>query len=446
MANYLIQPLDGVSYTADLWRQMLASYGAADHAKAGILPGPLNGLTVDRVSGTMQVVVRKGSAFVNGRWVHVDADETLILSAPDLTDDRYDLVVFRTNKSAGTSVLAVKEGTPAASPTIPALDQTDDPLYEIPIALVRVRGTVSVLQDHAIKPYYHTAHAAAQQVVLMYNTSATQSVWRGYPVRKTYDTTAANRGLTWNAFGVEPWDPDGDYPIFGVALQSFGVGQWGPVLTKGPVWLPYYGDLNPEVGQLVSPRDMTPSAEEDGWPVVRAGTWPIGYAMETATYQTGLSYSPYVLVYVDNAISLQPRIWRRVDDTTGPINGGAAGSWQTVLPWTIQVAYQRTQWVRVRFQGSLSHDSAGSLVQLTIRVNGVDQEPMWVAHWPGTNRRVTASIDRLIDIGAAFQAMNYQLRWKYDAITPTLYADATMPVMFSVEEVFLSGHQDPPHF
>lgn len=96
-----------------------------------------NDLKVSANSSGMQVKVAPGFAIIRGHAYNSDVEETLTIAA-SATNPRRDLIVLRLDPSANSALLAVKTGTPATSPTDPNLTQTDEGVYELPLARVTV--------------------------------------------------------------------------------------------------------------------------------------------------------------------------------------------------------------------------------------------------------------------------------------------------------------------
>lgn len=94
-------------------------------------------LKVSANSSGMQVKVAAGFAIVRGHAYNNDAEVTLTITAA-ATNPRRDLVILRLDPSANSIVLAVKTGTAASSPVDPSLTQTDEGVYELPLARVTV--------------------------------------------------------------------------------------------------------------------------------------------------------------------------------------------------------------------------------------------------------------------------------------------------------------------
>lgn len=122
-------------------------YTSADFARVfgaiagrdGVIYGYGDELKVTPGSG-MAVKVGTGAAFVQGRMLEVyDQAETLPIATADATNPRIDRVVVRVDLSSGErrAYLAVKVGTPAATPAAPLLQQ-DSTIWELSLAQVRV--------------------------------------------------------------------------------------------------------------------------------------------------------------------------------------------------------------------------------------------------------------------------------------------------------------------
>lgn len=114
----------------------------------GVVYGYGGGLAVAAMDpASMNVTVATGAAFVQGRMFEVHtAGETLAIGAADPTNPRIDRIVVKLDNSSAvrSASLAVKAGTPAASPTPPAL-QRDGTVWELSLAQVYVAaGATSI--------------------------------------------------------------------------------------------------------------------------------------------------------------------------------------------------------------------------------------------------------------------------------------------------------------
>lgn len=92
----------------------------------------------------MAVNVAAGFAIVRGFAYQSTAVEPLTLDAGN-TQPRIDLVILRLDPTVNSVVLAVKKGTPAASPTDPALTQVEGAVWEMPLAKVTVGANATAV-------------------------------------------------------------------------------------------------------------------------------------------------------------------------------------------------------------------------------------------------------------------------------------------------------------
>ena len=111
----------------------------------GVKPSSLNELEVFADSTGMQVKVKSGQALVRGHYYQNTAQETLTLTAADLTNPRIDTVVVELDPSANTIVLKAIAGTPDVSPIATALVQTDAGIYQIKLADVSVPASATTI-------------------------------------------------------------------------------------------------------------------------------------------------------------------------------------------------------------------------------------------------------------------------------------------------------------
>lgn len=97
------------------------------------------GLAVTAVAGDRTVSVATGMTAAAGVLSEVTAAHSLQATANGSGFTRYDLVIWRLEWGAvNTATLAVKAGTPSASPVAPTLTQDAGVLWEHPLALLDV--------------------------------------------------------------------------------------------------------------------------------------------------------------------------------------------------------------------------------------------------------------------------------------------------------------------
>lgn len=103
----------------------------------GVLATPASNLKVSAFRD-MQVQVGAGYAMIKAKYYKAEADNALTLDAADPTNARIDRVVLTLNYAARNITLNVKKGTPAQSPTAPALSRTEGVIWEIALADIAV--------------------------------------------------------------------------------------------------------------------------------------------------------------------------------------------------------------------------------------------------------------------------------------------------------------------
>lgn len=123
------------------------------------------------------VTVGTGIGWLAGRYGRNKAAKTFSLDAAGAGLKRIDRIVLRADAVARTVSLEVKQGTAAATPSAPALSQTDD-LYEIPICSVAVTGgsSATTLTDERTLLYTPSEAVAKMQAI----TSGTDYVYAVY--------------------------------------------------------------------------------------------------------------------------------------------------------------------------------------------------------------------------------------------------------------------------
>ncbi len=101
------------------------------------------------VTGTLlSVQVGKGAALVNGTFYKSDEIESVVIDTP-VTDPRIDRIVLRKDWALKTVRITKIEGTENASPTAPALVQTEEVQWDIPLAqaLITTSGVITVTDE-----------------------------------------------------------------------------------------------------------------------------------------------------------------------------------------------------------------------------------------------------------------------------------------------------------
>ena len=111
------------------WHKVAVLLNAVDGV---LMVTGLSDLAVIQATPTaMSVIVGTGRAWINGIAYLNTAAKTLVVDAADATYTRIDLVVAEIDFTANTYEVKIVKGTPAASPTAPALTQTDGVTWQL---------------------------------------------------------------------------------------------------------------------------------------------------------------------------------------------------------------------------------------------------------------------------------------------------------------------------
>lgn len=124
-------------YTSEAWAQVISGI-----VSDGVVKGSGGGdelQVTENSPAAMSVLVGLGKVFIQGYMLEVySADEPLTISAAHASNPRIDRIVARRDLTGRTATLAVLAGTPAASPTAPALTQNVSGTWEVSLAQVLV--------------------------------------------------------------------------------------------------------------------------------------------------------------------------------------------------------------------------------------------------------------------------------------------------------------------
>lgn len=157
-------PFDGIllgdatkaPYSADEWARVwklmhgvgtaFPNYGVFKGSGGGSYE-PLYGLATSPASANVEIQI--GAALINGRFYETTAAVQLAIAANASGNPRIDTVVLRHDVALQTVRLVVKQGSPAASPSRPTLQQ-DASFWEIPIIDVAVANGFTTLAQSTI--------------------------------------------------------------------------------------------------------------------------------------------------------------------------------------------------------------------------------------------------------------------------------------------------------
>lgn len=104
----------------------------------------------------LQVIVKPGLAWFDHTWNRNDSSMPLTLSPADVTLTRYDAIVLEVNSANRTNTIKVLTGTPAVSPSKPALTNTES-IHQHPLAYITVPGGATFIQATNIEITVGTA-------------------------------------------------------------------------------------------------------------------------------------------------------------------------------------------------------------------------------------------------------------------------------------------------
>lgn len=115
----------------------------------GVFPNPSTGLQVFAETEDMNVTLKPGDAWLNGRMYRLFEDKIFTLDPSDSATERIDRVVVGVNYVDRIITSYVKKGTPSMEPVRPEL-QRDADVYEISLAEIRVGKGVIGISDSAV--------------------------------------------------------------------------------------------------------------------------------------------------------------------------------------------------------------------------------------------------------------------------------------------------------
>ncbi len=275
---------------AEAWRYII---GLASHrANVGVLlgtgDGGVDGLKVRETTiPSANVEVAVGAAMVHGTTFVNDAIATLTIAANGSGNPRIDTVILRKDFSTQTVRLAVLQGTPAASPTPPALTQTNNVLWEIPLADIAVANGFLSITNADITLRAEPANAADGVYLDMVLNNSGVELNTGDVV--IWDT-GNNRAVTTTTSASNPL-------IAGVWIGRTANGSYGRVQTGGIGLVRINGAVASRTSLLATSTTAKQAA------VVTGGPGVFAQALET-TSGAGLCLA-HLNTVVRSASSLQ---------------------------------------------------------------------------------------------------------------------------------------------
>lgn len=161
-----------------------------------------------RASSGMGITVGTGRALVKTRWIKNDAALPLTIAAADVQYKRYDLVVIKCDlsDSAREITIEIKQGTPAASPVLPSLENSQN-VKEIALAYITVnRGVSAINQSNITDMRGSTVCGWVTGIVKQVDTSELFLQWQtAYENYYNESTAAFNAYFEAKQNEVEEW-------------------------------------------------------------------------------------------------------------------------------------------------------------------------------------------------------------------------------------------------
>lgn len=261
-------PFDGVltgdsskaPYSAAEWaRQWKLRHGAgASYPNYGVFAGsgdgtyiPLQVNETSPISSNVQVQI--GAALVDGRFYENDAVVTLAINANVAGNPRIDTIVLRLDYTLQTIRLAVKQGTAAASPARPSMQQ-DSSFWEIPLADIAVANGFATLAQAVI--------SQRQRVVQTIPFGWLPFVYP--PAYSHGNAFGSSIGLNANVGAIMPFMLSGNLLLQSVSFRaSAGIGLAGAL-----GWDLYFEDTN---DGLTAENTLRRVAQSNGTTAIATG-------------------------------------------------------------------------------------------------------------------------------------------------------------------------------
>jgi hypothetical protein len=224
-------------------------------------------LAVTADGSGMFVTVGTGSAFLDGHLYINDSPLQINLDGPDPSLDRIDRIVLRLDRTQDVRNIfaTVLKGTPAASPTLPAL-RKDEYVYEFPLAQVRItKGKSFVAATQVTDQRAKAIHAFTPEQIGTYSAE-TLDTFQKYKItpddggsvkfyldKTTDDLFSAVIGSNLATFYSKPGvknHPPTDASVRGIFItEKVGYGEmlamgydgsiWRATLSSAGVWKPW---------------------------------------------------------------------------------------------------------------------------------------------------------------------------------------------------------------
>lgn len=194
-------------------------------ATEGVLYGVGNNLATAGASSP--VAVNTGSALVYGIWYENDASVNVTIPTP-ASNPRIDRVVLRASWSAQTVRITRIAGTEAASPTAPALTQTANTTWDIPLYQVRITtgGAITLTDERAYVKHpgvYGWLNAALTVNDTITSTKSNSGSLNEIAVVNTSNTAGSYARFNATVGGATADDPLMTWTITGASTWAAGL-------------------------------------------------------------------------------------------------------------------------------------------------------------------------------------------------------------------------------
>ena len=203
----------------------------------GIKQNTLNELEPFADSTGMRVKVKSGQALIRGHYYQSSAEEVVTVTASDPSNPRIDILILELDPSANSITLKVTAGTPAGSPTAPAIVQTDGGIYQVKLADIAVGTGVTTIASGDVtdaRSYLLTVSDLAGDVATNTADIATNAAAIANPLASFVTDATTARTLTTADSGKTILFTSGSATVVTVnASTDFTVGARVDIIADG---------------------------------------------------------------------------------------------------------------------------------------------------------------------------------------------------------------------
>lgn len=137
-------------YNSAEFSEIYSKILASNNAKGYVAGGYNNNLKVTANNPVaLNILVDTGAIFIRGRLYENTASITVPITAADVTNPRLDRIIARITFASQTIRIVALAGTPAGTPSLPALTQNAT-TYEVPLAYVWVAANATTIADSEV--------------------------------------------------------------------------------------------------------------------------------------------------------------------------------------------------------------------------------------------------------------------------------------------------------